>query len=318
MLKKFPYNLWLVFCFLLLAGCGLYTEPQSPLKMKQHITPHYLSFKNGHIEYFQFGHGTPIILIAGYATGVSSWNRQLLTSLAQHHRVIVFNNSLIAGTDLHHTHYTAQALAEDTYLLIKKLQLKKPAILGISMGGMIAQELALLHPQQLGELILINTAIAGDQAIHPQPAIEKSLRHFPKDKLGQYNLATRLFFPPDWQWRMRIALIRERFQPAHYVEKNVDPTTLAAQLKLIDDWSHDNAAAQKMVFLKMPILILNGKADIVIPPKNSDILAHTLAHATLVRWNDCGHAMTFQYPLAIAHVIDRFLEQQSLATLEHS
>ena len=61
---------------------------------------------------------------------------------------------------------------------MQKLNLKKPAVIGISMGGMIAQKLAVLHPERIGYLILINTSIAGDQTVPPTPEIKERFTPF--------------------------------------------------------------------------------------------------------------------------------------------
>ena len=62
----------------------------------------------------------------------------------------------------------------------------------------------------------------------------------------------------------------------------------------------------------MPVLILNGTADAVIPPINSSILVQTIPHAELIRWKDGGHAMIYQYPKQIAQCIDNFIRQMNL------
>ena len=139
--------------------------------------------QQGQIEYYRFGHGSPVVLIPGYATDVTSWNREFLTKLAEKHQFILLNNRNVAGSPIHSNSYRSEDLANDVYLLIKKLDLKKPAVVGISMDGMIAQQLAVLHQKSLVQLILINTSIAGSQAVHPDPVIEKQLRSCQKINL---------------------------------------------------------------------------------------------------------------------------------------
>jgi pimeloyl-ACP methyl ester carboxylesterase len=73
----------------------------------------------------------------------------------------------------------------------------------------------------------------------------------------------------------------------------------------------DDTTGEKIKYLTMPVLILNGEADAVIPPANSLILARTIPHAQLVRWKTGGHAMIYQYPDEMATAINRFINSQA-------
>ena len=274
------------------------------------LSPHYSLIQKGQIEYYQFGHGSPIILIAGYATDVTSWNSEFLATLAEQHQVIVFNNRNIGKSLVQSSSYENKDLANDTYQLIQNLKLKKPAVIGISMGGMIAQELAILHPEKLGQLILINTAIAGKDAIHPSPAVEKKMMNMPANKLGRYFVAVNLFFPTSCKLKMAYALAAQRFIPTNYIE--IDPQAIMPQQRqLVMNWIHDDAAAKKIKKLDLPVLILNGESDVVIPPDNSVILADTIPNAQLIRWKQGGHAMIYQFPQQIANEVDEFITESS-------
>jgi pimeloyl-ACP methyl ester carboxylesterase len=303
---------------LLLCSCTnqlpLYNS--NPIKNTNTLNPHYVTTRQGQIEYYRFGKGTPIILIPGYVTDVTSWDRDFLLTLAQHHDVIILNNRNVGGSITHSSHYESSDLAHDIDRLIKTLQLKKPAILGISMGGMIAQAVVIHYANDIGQLILINTLIAGNKAVHPNPEIEKSLYNMPTDKLHRYFMAIHLFFPPNWQVRMGYKLATNRFLPAHYTEVN-PAAIIPAQRHFIVNWLHDNTAARKIAKLRMPVLILNGKADIIIPPVNSVILAHTIPKAILLRWQEGGHAMIYQFPEEIGNAINNFLLTSSTIGPSH-
>lgn len=303
------FTRWLAIALVIfISGCSVHnqTTSQYPLGNLKKLTPQYVAVKNGQMEYYRFGKGTPIVLINGYVTDVSSWNRQFLAALADHHDVIVINNRNVGGSIIKSNHYASQDLANDTYQVIQQLQLKKPAVLGISMGGMIAQQVAALHQDKLGALILINTAIAGKKSIHPKATTEKLMLNMPTDKVGRYFLAIKLFFPSYDRLPMAMSLAIDRFQPRYYTEINA-PAAMAPQRSLLMGWVKDEATADKLATLHLPTLILNGQADYVIPPINSLILARTIPHSTLKRWPYGGHAMVFQYPEEIAHAVDAFL-----------
>ena len=308
----FPIRWFFWLLVLVLSGCSTYPQSADQFSTENLKKLHslYAPVQNGHIEYYRLGSGSPIILIPGYVTDISSWNREFLAALAQQHQVIVLNNRNVGGSFVQSSHYESQDLANDIYQLIQTLNLKKPAILGLSMGGMIAQQLAVLHPDKIGQLILLNTAIAGKQAVHPSAAVEKRMLAMPKNKLERYLVAVELFFPPSWRMQMAYALAVDRFQPENY--KEIDPATILSQQRhLVMRWTNDNATAKKIKKLDLPVLILNGSADIVIPPINSIILARTILHAQLVRWKEGGHAMIYQYPDQIANTVNNFLAETS-------
>jgi pimeloyl-ACP methyl ester carboxylesterase len=284
----------------LLSGCGTVHTTES------NLTPHYSPIVDGTIEYYQLGKGSPIVLIPGYATDVSSWSDEFLKELAKHHQLIVLNNRNVAGSIIHSERYTSADSANDVGQLIRNLHLKNPAVLGISMGGMIAQQVAVLHPNDVGQLILINTAISGSKSVHPSMGIERKMLNIPQNKLSFYLLAVDSFFPSSWKPRMAVKLVTGRFQTKHSKEINLKKI-IPYQKKFLMDWGQDEVTAQKIRQLSIPVLILNGSADIIIPPINSTILARAIPHAKLVRWQDGGHAMIYQYPKQMAYSINGFL-----------
>lgn len=285
---------------LMLSGCSIYKTSESKL------IPQYTPVAKGKMEYYKFGKGSPIVLIPGYATDVSSWSSSFLRTLANEHQLIVLNNRNIGGSRIYSSRYMSYDLANDVFQLMHNLHLKKPAVLGISMGGMIAQQVAALHPNHVGQLILINTAISGHQAVHPSPRIEKKIWSIPHNKLGFYVVAVDCFFPSRWKIRMAYKLVTDRFLPKNHSEVNLTKI-IPPQQNLLMDWTNDDITAIKISKIPMPVLILNGCADSVIPPINSSILLQTIPHAELIHWKDGGHAMIYQYPKQIAQSINQFI-----------
>ncbi|EKD70851.1 MAG: alpha/beta hydrolase fold protein [uncultured bacterium] len=155
---------------------------------------------------------------------------------------------------------------------------------------------------------MINTAIAGKQSVRPSPTTEKMMLNMPTSKFGRYMIALKLFFPASQRTQMGFALALDRFQPENYTE--IDPAAVISQQRfLVLQWTKDDATAKKIARLNLPVLVLNGTADSVIPPVNSNILADTIPHAELKRWQDGGHAMIYQYPESIANAVNDFIAQ---------
>lgn len=300
---------YLIYFILFFSGClPLIGFTQSVHSQLNNLLPNYVAIPHGQIEYYQTGQGTPIILISGYATDVSSWNRKFLVTLQQNHKLYIPNNRGVGKSKIASVSYQSEDLANDIYAMIQQLKIKKPTIIGISMGGMIAQKLAVLHPEVLGKLVLINTAISGEKAVLPSNQVKETLLNL-SNKFGFFLTAIKFFFPPEWKVKMIYALIVEHFQPRNLTPIDLN-LILKKQQQLILNWPKDNNTAEKLKKINIPVLILNGEADIIIPPINSLLLSNTIPHAKLMRWQDGGHAMIYQYPKEIGNAIHHFISAQ--------
>lgn len=304
---KFLFMLGVFYC-----PAILYAEVENQISLQDiEAAPiRFASIPHGLIEYDRFGFGDPpILLISGFASGLSGWDSSFLITLAQKHEVIVFDNPDIGGSFMVESKYTGHDLADDVYALILQLHLKKPVVLGMSMGGVIAMTLGVRYPQSVGALVLISTAIAGAESIKPSKAVQQAIMHTPKNKLGRYFLALRLMAPPAW-W---VTVLREfefhRFQPVDDPTDpvNVSGAALKQQFALLKHWGIDNAMAEKIAQLPMPVLVLTGGQDAVVPTVNSDILEQVIPHSTLIRWQAAGHSLTYQYPVETAAAINEFI-----------
>jgi pimeloyl-ACP methyl ester carboxylesterase len=107
------------------------------------------------------GEGDPILLINGYSGNASSWNPDFIDFLAQNHTVITFDNK---GSSI-------REMSENAYDVVKEHDIK--TVFGYSMGGFIAQELAIRHPDSIDNLILSSTRCGGDDAVYPSKKIGK-------------------------------------------------------------------------------------------------------------------------------------------------
>src|SRR5918999_3188259 len=116
------------------------------------------------IAYKIFGKGDPIFLINGYSHSMDNWDPTLLERLASNHTVIIFNNRGIGNTTSGENRFFSIAqFANDTAGLLDVLEIKQADILGYSMGGFIAQELALTHPDRVGKLIIYASICGGNE-----------------------------------------------------------------------------------------------------------------------------------------------------------
>lgn len=300
-------------CYCYISLLLLFISPQGlafVVKDLDHLTAQTITVRGGQIEYYRFGSGSPILLIAGYLTDISSWNKIFLATLANQHQVIIFNNRNVGRSFMPEAQYGITDLANDTKALIYALHLQKPAVLGVSMGGMIAQQLALAQQDLLGQLILVNTMSTGEQAVLPSDAILRKMRDIPRHKFARFIAAINLFFPVKWRFKMAYTLLTDRFFPKDYQEINIEHI-IAGQQHAMMNWVQRYKLASGLAHLHLPVLIVSGQVDSVIPPENSQILAHLLPHAKLIRIEEGGHGVLYQYPDVLAQAINQFIVENS-------
>jgi pimeloyl-ACP methyl ester carboxylesterase len=123
--------------------------------------------KLGTVAYRAAGSGPPLVLITGYGGTMEGWDRRFVDALAEHYRVVIFDNAGIGGTQALPGPLGIDAMANQTSALIGSLGLGRPDVLGWSMGSMIAQALAVLHPDQVNRLILCASYPGNGTAIRP-------------------------------------------------------------------------------------------------------------------------------------------------------
>lgn len=281
------------------------------LANKQLLRTHSLPIRNGQIEYMRFGCGTPVVFINGYSANIASWDCRMLAQLAKYHEVILFNNRNVGKSYSYSSRYDCSALAEDTDQLIQGLCLKNPAILGYSMGGMIAQQLLINYPADVGTLILMSTSIGGHQAVQFRNEVWNKLFHSSRNPFSRLAIALRLYFPQGSRFKGMYALLWHRFIPRGCsYDDYPSEQTLRQQQDLMIEWFGNNNAGEEIRKIHKPTLILSGSKDIVVHPANSMILADIIHQAKLLRWEDGGHAMMFQFPIEIANAISNFLAKE--------
>lgn len=113
------------------------------------------------INYEEYGEGTPLVLILGLGQDLATWGFQV-SEFSEHFRVIAFDNRDAGGSSRCNKPYTTETMAGDTIGLMDHLGIERAHLLGTSMGGMIAQQVALIFPERVISLILASTTSWGE------------------------------------------------------------------------------------------------------------------------------------------------------------
>ncbi|MFM0057598.1 alpha/beta hydrolase [Paraburkholderia phytofirmans] len=259
---------------------------------------------NGDIAYYRFGHGTPIVLQTGFRATVAEWDAAFLTDLAKRHEVIVFDNRGIGRSEPAASSFTARDMTLDAAALIDTLRLADVTFVGWSMGGAIAQQLALDAPLAVRRIVLMSAPAPGSLGAPVTPDVEATL----SGKVGTTFMdVMRVLFPPNAVDAAQRCFRQNMFQPAGYQPPAISATVTEGQSALLHDWSSDEAAAAALKKVRVATLILTGADDQVLPKQNSEALAGQIPHAQLLVVRSAGHAMMYQYPHALAAAINTFI-----------
>jgi pimeloyl-ACP methyl ester carboxylesterase len=260
----------------------------------------------GPIAYYRIGKGSPLVLVTGYRATLTEWDASFIDELAKHHDVIVFDNRGVGRSLPDATRFTIDDMAQDTAALIDTLQLHRPAVLGWSMGGAIVQQLALDAPASIGKMVLMSAPAPGRFGKPLAPQVEAKLSGQAGVKLPDIMA---VLFPPDMVDDATRCFKQDMFRPAAYRSRRLSDVLTQGQTAALRSWEANDAAGDTLHTLRIRTLVMSGTADTVVVPDNAEALQRLLPHAELLMVNDGGHAMMYQFPVALARAIDAFIGQ---------
>lgn len=266
----------------------------------------YVEAEGTRFAYRKFGQetGIPLVFFIHFRGTMENWDPELVETLGADRPIILFDNTGV-GESSGETPSTIAEMAKDAITFIKALGFQQVDILGFSIGGMVAQEVALQQPALVRRLILSGTA--------PQSGVNLKTRHdvvmaaSSDDAEKAFENFMFLFYHPTESSRAAGAASLKRIMEQKKV--NSSPQVLNAQSKALAQWSDrvHNQSYDRIHQIKQPVLVTNGVDDIMVPTENSYILAQQLPDAQLIIYPDSGHGHLFQYPRLFAEHVKLFL-----------
>ncbi|WP_458316547.1 alpha/beta fold hydrolase [Mycolicibacterium brisbanense] len=254
-------------------------------------------------HYRRFGRpGTvPLVLCMRLRGTIDHWDPELLDALAAQREVIVFDNrgtNASSGT----APTTIDGLAEGGVAFIRALGLTQVDVLGWSLGGIVAQGIALHAPDLVRRLVVAGSTPAGvpDQPA-PPPRVGEILTHAVNDDEDYLYL----FFPETDEGRAAgLASLRRLDVRLNRSRAAVQDETYRAQLTAIGAFG---GYYDRLGELKLPVLVANGAHDVMINSYASYAMSQKLPDAKVVLYSDAGHGFLFQHISDFAHDVNRFL-----------
>lgn len=256
------------------------------------------------LSYDTFGSGDPLLLIMGFGMPGIAWTPVLPFLSA--FKCIYYDNRGTGNSDRPEGAYSIAVMAEDAARLLDALRIEKAKVYGISMGGMIAQELALHYPERVEKLVLGCTAAGGSTAkMAPFEVLEKliaSVRLMATKPAEALDVLIPLLYPAEFIAR------HPELKPLMLAGLNMVPGTPPETADRTVAGLIQFNTYERLPQIKCPVLIVHGEKDVLIPPENALIMKARLEHAELLMIPDAGHGYWAADPVGIHQRISAWLK----------
>jgi pimeloyl-ACP methyl ester carboxylesterase len=234
--------------------------------------------------------GAPLIFMQYFSGNLDDWDPQVTDGFAADFDVILFDNAGV-GSSGGETPGTVSEMTRHAVAFCGALGLKRVNAVGFSLGGMIAQQLALDYPDRVNRIVLLGTGPRGGEGM-TFTELSSDERAAPE----QFLLAA-FFSPTDASQAAGRAYLKRLAARTTDRDRPVSPRTAEAQLHAIREWgavasSNRYATLPK---IKHPTLVVHGTKDIVVLPINAFILAEHLPDAQLIMYPDSNHGAQYQH-----------------------
>jgi pimeloyl-ACP methyl ester carboxylesterase len=256
------------------------------------------------IHYEIRGQGAPLALIFGYAGSSRGWGEPFLKLLATRFRTILIDNRGTGESDKPEKPFSMADMAADAASVLDHAGVERAHVMGISMGGMIAQEFALNHPARLRGLVLGCTLCGLAHSVAGDPQALAALQMNPKEPLAMQVerllaacCAPQFLASPSGQ-----AVLKERV--AEVMNYPMTP---------LHTYQHHWGAVtgfdtfERLPGIKAPTLLITGTSDLLVPDANADIIRERIPGARIHKLPGVGHVFFWEKPEASAAAVTEFL-----------
>lgn len=246
--------------------------------------------------------GEPLVLIAGLASDSQSW-LPVITRLSQHYQVITFDNRGVGRTTPQNIKISIQQITDDTIALIKHLGYSSVNILGHSMGGMIALDIAIRYPQCVYKLILAatsasnckrNNALFADWATYLKRGMDP--------ELWFKNIFFWIFSQKFFENQLAV---KEAIQYSINYPYPQKPTGFINQIKAIENFD----CYKNLSIVNATTMVIAGKEDLLIPEEICSNLARAIKNASFCTITDAAHSIHTDQPKLFTDCVLKFLSK---------
>lgn len=275
--------------------------------MVQIENPSFITVSGRKIAYTEICPPNPegtILLITGLASNRLGWYNQM-KEFGRRYHTLALDNRDVGDSDASERPYSVADMARDTALFMKELKIEHAYVVGISMGGFIALELALRHPELVTKLVLVSTSAGGPTNIPANPRLWPTFISLRSEKLEPTELIKKVFtliMAPGYVAKHPETL-QEIISISSY--KPISPQGYSRQLRacLL------NNSTFRLGRIKVPTLVIHGDKDPLVPSGNGRWLARRIHGAKLLMYPNVGHLPIIEEPSRFNRDVLAFLAE---------
>ena len=273
----------------------------------------FLETKKEKYAYRRFGKESkyPLLFLQHFTGTLDNWDPAVTDPLAADHDIILFDNAGV-GASTGKVPTTMAGMAEHAAAFLNTLGISTCDVLGFSLGGVIAQQMALDNSKVFRKMILVGTAPRGGEDIMhlEKPTLAKPLHDA---TLKGYEVLQKIFFAPtETSQAAGKEFIGRLMQRQQDRDPIAGPEVAQAQMAAFREWEkYSGSRFADLKRIQQPTLVVNGIHDEMIPVSNSYWLSENLPNAVLLTYPDAGHGSLFQWHDSFARQAGAFLASDS-------
>lgn len=263
------------------------------------------TFKDVRIYWESYGRKEPLLLISGVSGGTWTWEESI-EAWSPHFRVIVFDNIGAGRSSKPDRPYTVKEMADHAAAVLDAAGVKEAGVVGLSMGGMIAQELTLRHPSRVHRLVLGCTHCGGSRRIPPHPKVIQRFADntgLSPEEIIDKDLA--LLVTPQFIEKGSDAL--KRYKERQLKAPFQPDDALKRQLEAIGGFD----ACDRIANIQVPTLILTAEKDLLVPPENGRLLSILISGAKKKSFANAGHLIYLECAQDFHEIVMEFFLDKS-------
>jgi pimeloyl-ACP methyl ester carboxylesterase len=247
--------------------------------------------------------GIPVVFFVHLAATLDNWDPRIVDAIAQNRHVITFDNRGV-GASSGSVPDSVEAMADDAYTFIKALGFDTIDVFSFSLGGMVAQDLVVKHPDLVRKLVLTGTGPRGGKDI--DKVVGVTYYDVLRATQTRQDPKVFLFFNRNATGKPAAKAFVERLQE-RTVDRDADISLTAFRTQLKAIQKYGRSAPSDLSKLTQPTLIANGDNDRMVPSVLSDDLHRRIQDSKLVIYPDSGHGGIFQFHEKFAPLAAEFL-----------